>query len=142
MPKVDRNIEILYNSTLEGAMLSFFTISTIAVCGNDGVWRPSPAIKSEDMCTSPPAPDPIVVPVVSSLSAFIAGSVTFFITGCLCGHRVHISGKKKKKSTSTEFHDDVVQSTHNNVLYEDVVTRREQVETLELKENVAYGPVR
>ena len=78
-----------------------FTISTIAVCGDDGVWRPNPAVESEDMCAPSPAPDPIVVPVVSSLSAFVAGSVVFFITGCLCGHCVHINRKKNNKSTSS-----------------------------------------
>ena len=62
-------------------------------------------------------------------------------TRCLCGHCVHIS-RKKNRSTSIVFGDATVQSTHDNALYEAVVTRREHVDTLELKNNVAYGPVR
>ena len=56
MPIVDDNVEILYNSTVEGAMLSLWcrnsTSATIATCNDDGTWRPSPTALVDEMCVN------------------------------------------------------------------------------------------
>ena len=53
---VDHNVEILYNSTVEGAMLSFWrknsTSATIATCNEDGTWKPSPTALVDTMCVN------------------------------------------------------------------------------------------
>lgn len=81
------------------------------MCSDDGVLRPSPAV---NICALTHV---LSFPVVSSLSAFVVGSVMFFITGftgCLCAHSIHIRGKRKT-STSIEYSDDTVQSIQDNV---------------------------
>ena len=65
---------------------------------------------------------------VASVTTFSVTSILFLITGFLCGH---FSQKKRNKmgtenNLGTSYYDDVILSQHEQV---------------ELKENVAYGPV-
>ena len=75
--------------------------------------------------------DDVKIAVASSIT-FIVGSVLFFIIGFLCGHFC----RWEKKYTAGS----VIESEKIHVpYYDDVVLKQEQ--ELELKENVAYGPV-
>ena len=70
------------------------------------------------------------------MTAFAVGSILFFIVGFLCGH---ICQRKKRVAAWT-----ISQSDHEKIqhtpYYDDVVLKQEQ--ELELRENVAYAPVR
>ena len=72
-----------------------------------------------------------MIAVASSVTVFVVASILFFIVGFLCGH---FCWKERKK---------VDQEVDKNQFpyYEDVVLKR-HVQELELKGNVAYGPVR
>ena len=67
-----------------------------------------------------------------SVSTFIITSVVFFTLGYLC-HHCH----QKPKQTST------LSIPVKNIvpLYENVIPEQDTEQDLELKENVAYGPV-
>ena len=89
-----------------------------------------------------------IISVVSSLSSFVFGSLLFFTVGYLCAYCVH-SARREKASSTGQLQDDEaattahVQSTQDNVLYEDVqLPKQEEEENLELKDNVAYGPLK
>ena len=90
--------------------------------------------------------------MVSSLSSFVFGSLLFFTVGYLCAYCVH-SARREKASSTGQLQDDEaattahVQSTQDNVLYENVQLPKqeeeeEEEENLELKDNVAYGPLK
>ena len=70
------------------------------------------------------------IAIASSVTVFVVASILFFIIGFLCGHFC----RKERKTTaivpqtSTPYYDDVVLQQHE--------------QELELKENVAYAPVR
>ena len=76
--------------------------------------------------------DDVKIAVASSVTAFIVGSILFFIIGFLCGYFCRWE-KKFTAGTVTES-----EKTHAPY-YDDVVLKQEQ--ELELKENVAYGPI-
>ena len=69
--------------------------------------------------------------MASSVTGFTMASILFFITGFLCGHFC----QKNRKRT------DINPGQTRTPYYDDVVLQRSEQE-LELKENVAYGPVR
>ena len=69
--------------------------------------------------------------MASSVTGFTMASILFFITGFLCGH---FCPKKRKRT-------DINPGQTRMPYYDDVVLQRSEQE-LELKENVAYGPVR
>ena len=70
---------------------------------------------------------------VASVTVFLVTSILFFITGFLCGHFYQ---KSRRKTGTVSF----TENTQGTPYYDDVIlSQREQ---LELKENVAYGPVR
>jgi hypothetical protein len=91
------------------------------------------------------------IAVASSVTVFTVASISFFIVGFLCGHYCQ---KKRKSSTAagetvppagsggTEASEAVtpVESggQTQTPYYDDVVLQQEEVE---LKENVAYGPL-
>ena len=76
----------------------------------------------------------IKIAVASSVTSFIVGSLLFFIIGFLCGH---FCRKESKVSAETVRQREKAQDTP---YYDDVVLKQEK--ELELKENVAYAPVR
>ena len=71
------------------------------------------------------------IAVASSMTIFVVASILFFIIGFLCGHFC----RKERKTVETVPREE----THSAPYYDDVVLKQE--EELELKENVAYGPV-
>ena len=73
----------------------------------------------------------IKIAVASSVTAFIIGSVLFFIIGFLCGH---FCRKENKVPAETVNQYEKAQGTP---YYNDVVLKQE----LELRENIAYVPV-
>ena len=78
---------------------------------------------------------PIIAAVVSS----VITAVVFFILGCACGR----FGHKNKDSISKRSEKNT--NTQSAPLYEDLQpmsTSKDQEKAFELKENVAYGPVR
>ena len=72
--------------------------------------------------------------MASSVTAFIVGSVLFFIIGFLCGH---FWRWEKKVTAGTVTEPEKIRAPY----YDDIVLKQQQQPELELKENVAYGPV-
>ena len=70
--------------------------------------------------------------MASTVTAFVVGSVLFFIVGFLCGNFC-----RKKKQTGTVSQCEKIQGAP---YYDDVVLKQNERE-IELKGNVAYGPV-
>ena len=86
------------------------------------------------------------IAVASSVTVFAVASILFFIVGFLCGH---FCQKRRKSSTTASAGETVPpggsggQTQTLELYYDDVVLRRpDQLPELELKENVAYAPVR
>ena len=76
----------------------------------------------------------ITAAVVSSIIVFILSSALFFFIGCVCGW----FGHKHKQSAKTNI-------AQPAPVYEDLQPTsmpENRERTFELKENVAYGPVR
>ena len=73
--------------------------------------------------------------MASSVTAFAVGSIIFYIIGFLCGH---FCQKESKVTARTVSQCEKAQGTP---YYDDVVLNQHEQE-LELKENVAYAPVR
>ena len=69
--------------------------------------------------------------MASSVTAFFVGSIVFFFVGFLCGH-FH---QRKRKVSGAVTESEKIHAPN----YDDVVLKQEQ--EVELKENVAYGPV-
>ena len=69
--------------------------------------------------------------MASSITIFIVASTLFFIIGFLCGHFC----RKERKTAETVLPPAAEQT--QIPYYDDVVLKQE----LELKANVAYGPV-
>ena len=65
---------------------------------------------------------------------FVVTSILFYIAGFLSGH-FRICRRRKKTETVPQS-----EKTQGTPYYDDVVLKQEQ--DLELKENVAYAPVR
>ena len=75
------------------------------------------------------------IAVACLVTTFVVGSILFFIVGFLCGHYC----RKKKKSMAPAA-SQCEKTAHGAPYYDDVVLNQQQ--ELELKENVAYAPVR
>ena len=75
------------------------------------------------------------IAVASSVTAFVVGSFLFFSAGFLCGHYC-----QKEKKAMVPAASQCEKTTHGTPYYDDVVLNQQQ--ELELKENVAYAPVR
>ena len=73
------------------------------------------------------------IAMASSVTRFTMASVSFFITGFLCGH---FCQKNRKRV------DINPPSGQTQILYYDNVILQQSEQELVLKENVAYGPVR
>ena len=81
--------------------------------------------------------------MASSVTVFIVASIFFFTIGFLCGH-FRICQKRRKPSAAAEVETPsvppgVATSGQTQIPYYDDVMLQQEVE---LKENVAYGPVR
>ena len=121
----------------------------ISNCTENGQWEPSisdvncqpqvstaestvvviSTIHSDCVCT-----DDGKIAVASSVTAFVVGSILFFITGFLCGHFC-----RKEKKAMVPAASQCEKTTHGTPYYDDVVLNQQQ--ELELKENVAYAPL-
>ena len=75
------------------------------------------------------------IAVASSVTVFVVASVLFFVVGFLCGYFFH---KKKKMFTVSETILSTGEGTQQVTNTDGSVLDQE----LELKDNVAYGPVR
>ena len=78
------------------------------------------------------------IAIISSVTVFVVSSVLFFILGFVCGQLY----KKQKHSVETvpPLDSPDPMATTLTPLYEDIQPKRNE-EELELKTNVAYGPV-
>ena len=85
-----------------------------------------------------------MIAVASSVTVFIVASILFFTLGFLCGHFRICQKRRKLSSAATESETQSVppaMATGGQTqipYYDDVVLQQE----VELKENVAYGPLR
>ena len=70
------------------------------------------------------------IAVTSSLITFIISSIVFFIFGYFCHHC-----RQKQKRTRP------VPVTNRTPVYENVIPEQNLEQDLELKENIAYGPI-
>jgi hypothetical protein len=82
------------------------------------------------------------IAVASSVTVFTVASILFFIVGFLCGH---FCQKKRKSSTAagetvTPAGSEGSAGLTQTPYYDDVVLQQREPD-LELKENVAYGPI-
>ena len=80
------------------------------------------------------------IAVASSVTVFTVASILFFIVGFLCRH---FCQKKRKSSTTAAAVPPGGSGGHTQTetpYYDDVVIQQSHQE-LELKENVAYGPI-
>ena len=82
----------------------------------------------------------VISAVVSSIAVFILSSTLFFIIGFVSGR----FSKREKSSFTDHTSEDGTsqrQSPQQSVVYEDIVVPQQQAKDLEMKENVAYGPL-
>ena len=81
---------------------------------------------------------------MASSVTFIAGSSMFFITGFLCGYFCR-KFKERHSTVNTQTSTGSRTANQGNILstpvYDDVVLKQREQE-LELKENIAYAPVK
>ena len=92
-----------------------------------------------------------IIAVVSLITMLFLASMLFFIVGFFCG-RLTVRRKKMPSSSEQTMRPDEsvhsAQSPQHSALYEDIVTQPKQQEKLEregdleLKQNVAYGPLK
>ena len=81
----------------------------------------------------------VKIAVGSSVAVSIVCSALFFIIGFVCGH--FCPGKQKQSvETVPPLEDTPSYSPASSPLYDDIKPRRNE-EEVELKTNVAYGPV-
>jgi hypothetical protein len=79
------------------------------------------------------------IAVASSVTVFTVASISFFIVGFLCGHFC----QKKRKSSIAAGETIPTAGSGGQIrtpYYDDVVLQQRESD-LELKENVAYGPI-
>ena len=132
---------------ISGLMLIGPNTST---CMGNGEWEPNPS-EAECIDTSTTVHTTTQrsfealsrdgkIAVASSVTVFVVVSILFFTIGFLCGHCCQ---EKRKSSTAAADLETVPPSCGQIQIpyYDDVVLQQCEQE-LELKENVAYGPVR
>ena len=74
--------------------------------------------------------DGIIIAVASSLIAVIISSITFFIFGYFCHHYC-----QKQRVTPP------ISVANRPPMYENVLPEQNLEQNLELKDNIAYGPI-
>ena len=75
--------------------------------------------------------------VISTVVAYVSSSVLIFIMGCVCGwfgHKYKAKGNTHSQATPGPVYEDLQPSMS-------VLGDPREKATIELKENVAYGPV-
>ena len=83
----------------------------------------------------------VIIAVVSSVTVFILSSILFFIIGFVSGR----FSKREKSSSNVHTSEDrtiPTPSPQQSVVYEDIIAPRQHDKDLEMKENVAYGPIK
>ena len=124
------------------------------LCGEDGTWDPEP----QDLCTGKRLtsyllmlhcyPQSTLTPTADkSLSTSAAVAITAvvfllvaFIAGTVCGALVNVCiSRWNKKRRSSKPAPNTQEQQQASVVYEEVDTQSKKIE---LKENVAYGPVK
>ena len=127
------------------------------LCGEDGRWNPEP----QDLCTGKRltsyllmlhcyAQSTLTPTADKSLSTSAAVAITAvvfllvaFIAGTVCGALVNVCiSRWNKKGRSSKPAPNTQEQQQRAVVYEEVDTLQSQKIELELKENVAYGPVK
>ena len=74
------------------------------------------------------------IAVASSVTVFVVTSILFFTVGFLCHH--WCPGKEAKRREVS-----VLENLSQGPLYDNVLPNQYSLEILELKENIAYGPI-
>ena len=78
--------------------------------------------------------------MASSVIVFAVTSILFFTVGFLCGH--FCQKKRKSSATAAEAVPPMTTGGQTQIPYYDDVVLQQCEQELELKENVAYGPMR
>ena len=110
-------------------------------CMGNGEWEPDPKdveCNSENMIRITEDSFEALnrcerIAVASSVTVFVVTSILFVIVGFLCGHFC----RKGRKTTET-----LPPSVQTQAPYYDDVVLKQHEQELQLKENVAYGPIR
>ena len=77
------------------------------------------------------------IAVASSVTVFVVTAILFFTVGFLCRHWC---ARRKAKRTHSEI-SAPENLTLGSLYYDDVLPKQHNMEVLELKENIAYGPI-
>ena len=128
--------------------------SNASTCMGNGEWEPDPedveCVATNNITvhmTESALSKEGKIAVASSVTVFTVASILFFVVGFLCGH---FCQKKRKSSTtaatsSSEIAPPMTTDGQTQIpYYDDVVLQqptRPSETDLELKENVAYGPL-
>jgi hypothetical protein len=123
--------------------------------GSNGEWEPDPNTQSTVKFKNESTRNGLLsrdgeIAVASSVTVFTVASISFFIVGFLCGHFC-----QKKRKSSTAAGETVTPAGSGGAAASEAVTPAGsegqtqyydyivlQQEEVELKENVAYGPLR
>ena len=136
------------NLTLACTSGLMLTGSNTSTCMGNGEWEPDPS-KAECIGTSTPVHMTTQrsfealsregkIAVASSVTVFVVASILFFTIGFLCGH----FWQKKRKPSRAAARSVPPSGGQTQIPYYDDVVLQQREQELELKENVAYGPVR
>ena len=123
-----------------------------AICTNKGQWEPN----SSNICVHYSGIHPLIclhvtiiiiiynvgaslsrdrkIAVASSVTVFVVTSILCFTVGFLCRH--WCPGKEAKRREVN-----VLENPSQGPLYDNVLPNQHNSEILELKENIAYGPI-
>ena len=127
---------------------------TTLLCGEDGRWNPDPKAlctgkellcSSFNYCTSVfldfiPVPENNLSTAATVAIAAVVCSLVMFSVGTLCGALLTVCiSRWNKKGRSSKPEPNTQEQQQAAVVYEEVDTQSKKIE---LKENVAYGPVK
>ena len=82
------------------------------------------------------------IAVASSVTMFTVASILFFIIGFLCGHFCQKKSKSSTRAAAGETVPPGGSGGQTQTPYYDNVVIQQSDQELELKENVAYGPIK
>ena len=116
------------------------TGSNTLTCVGNGEWEPDPntvKCKNESTIRKGSLSKEAKIAVASSVTVFTVASILFFIVGFLCGH---FCQRRRKSSTAGETVPPGGSGGQAQTPYYDDVVLQQEFE-VELRENVAYGPL-